>query len=97
MFLLSTDGIIYVNMDSDLENIRKRVVAFCNERGYSLAPEAEKILRDIVRMKETAGDYYCPCRKRRHPDTVCVCKPVRNGLVDVMGSCFCNLIVAQKS
>lgn len=84
-------------MDSDLENIRKRVVVFCNERGYSLSPEAEKILSDIVRMKATAGDYYCPCRKRRHPDNVCVCKPVRNGLVDLMGSCFCNLIVAQKS
>jgi ferredoxin-thioredoxin reductase catalytic subunit len=84
-------------MENDLENLRNRVVSFCNERGYSLAPEAERILRDIIRMKETTGDYYCPCRKRRRPDTVCVCKPVRNGLVDVMGSCFCNLIVAQKS
>lgn len=81
----------------DLENLRNRVVAFCSERGYSLAPEAEKILRDIVHLKETAGDYYCPCRKQQHPDTVCVCKPVRNGLVDVTGTCFCNLIVAQKS
>ncbi len=86
-----------VDMDSDLEDLRNRIVAFCNERGYSLAPEAENILRDIVHMNETAGDYYCPCRKGRHPDNVCVCKPVRNGLVDVMGSCFCNLIVAQKS
>ena len=84
-------------MDNDLENLRKRVVAFCDERGYSLAAEAEKILRDIVRLKETAGDYYCPCRQLRHADTVCVCKPVRNGLVDVMGTCFCNLIVAKES
>ena len=84
-------------MDNELEDLRNRVVTFCNERGYSLAPEAEKILRDIVRMKEITGDYYCPCRKRRRLDTVCVCKPVRNGLVDVMGSCFCNLIVAPKS
>ncbi len=83
-------------MDNDLENLRNRVVTFCNERGYSLAPEAGKILLDIVRMKQTAGDYYCPCRERQHPDTVCVCKPVRNGLVDVMGYCFCNLIVARK-
>jgi ferredoxin-thioredoxin reductase catalytic subunit len=84
-------------MESDLEDIRKQVIAFCDEQGYSLAPEAEKILRDIVRMKETAGDFYCPCRKVRNPDTICVCKPVRNGLVDVMGTCFCNLIVAKKS
>ncbi|MBI4283160.1 MAG: hypothetical protein HY663_01670 [Chloroflexi bacterium] len=83
-------------MNSDLEDIRNRVVAFCNERGYSLAPEAEKILRDIVHMKETTGDFYCPCREIRHADTVCVCRPVRNGLVDVTGTCFCNLIVAKK-
>jgi ferredoxin-thioredoxin reductase catalytic subunit len=83
-------------MDTDLENIRKQVLAFCTERGYSLSPEAERILGDIVRMKETVGEYYCPCRKERNPNTICVCKPVRNGLVDVMGTCFCNLIVAQK-
>jgi ferredoxin-thioredoxin reductase catalytic subunit len=81
-------------MDNDLEYIRNQVVTFCKESGYSLAPEAEKILLDIVQMKHTTGDYYCPCREQRHPDTVCVCKPVRNGLVDVTGSCFCNLIVA---
>ena len=71
-------------METDLEYIRKQVLAFCNQRGYSLAPEAEKILRDIVSMKQVTGNYYCPCRKERNPDTICVCKPVRNGLVDVM-------------
>ncbi len=83
-------------MSSDLEYIRSRVVEFCTERGYILAPEAEKIFIDIVRMKETSGDYFCPCREQRHPDTVCPCKPVRNGLVDVMGTCFCNLIVLNN-
>ena len=83
-------------MDSELENIRNRVITFCNIRGYYLAPEAEKILLDIVRIKQTDGDYYCPCRSHRGPDTVCVCKPVRNGLVDAMGNCFCNLIVSKK-
>jgi ferredoxin-thioredoxin reductase catalytic subunit len=84
-------------MGSELENLRNRVVAFCNTRGYSLAPEEERILLDIVRIKETDGDYYCPCRNRRDPDTVCVCKPVRDGLVDAMGTCFCNLIVSKKA
>ena len=84
-------------MDSELEDLRNRVIAFCDLRGYSLTPEAERILFDIVRIKKTAGDYYCPCRKQRNPDTVCVCKPVRNGLVDVIGTCFCNLIVSKKS
>ncbi|MFZ2037704.1 MAG: ferredoxin-thioredoxin reductase catalytic domain-containing protein [Dehalococcoidales bacterium] len=84
-------------MENELENLRNRVISFCDIRGYALSPEAEKILVDIVRLKETAGDYYCPCRDQRNPDTVCVCKPVRNGLVDVMGTCFCNLIVSKKS
>ena len=84
-------------MDNDLENLRTRVANFCKQRGYSLSPESERILQDIVRMKETTGDFYCPCREVRHKDTVCVCKPVRNGLVDIMGSCFCNLIVSKKS
>lgn len=81
-------------MSNDLDTLRERVNAFCRERGYALSPEAENILRDIVRMKETTGHYYCPCRDVRNDDTICVCKPVRNGLVDVNGVCFCNLIVA---
>ena len=81
-------------MSNDLDNLRKRVTAFCQERGYALSPESEKILKDIVHMKETTDHYYCPCREVRNEDTVCVCKPVRNGLVDVNGVCFCNLIVA---
>jgi ferredoxin-thioredoxin reductase catalytic subunit len=83
-------------MNNDLENLRKKVIAFCKERGYSLSPESEKILQDIIRMKETAGEFYCPCRQKRGPDTICICKPVRNGLVDIMGSCFCNLIVTRE-
>jgi hypothetical protein len=50
-------------MDNELGNLRKRVVAFCHELNYYLATEAGKILRDIVRLKETASDYYCPCRQ----------------------------------
>ena len=83
-------------MSSDLDTLRDRVKAFCQERGYALSPEAENILRDIVQMKETTGHYYCPCREIRNKDTVCVCKPVRNGLVDVTGICFCNLIIASN-
>ncbi len=84
-------------MEEELENLRARVAQFCAEKGYSMAPEAEKILKDIIRMKETTGEFYCPCRKKRSQDTICICKPVRNGLVDIMGACFCNLILAGKS
>jgi len=88
-----------VNMDAvnDLQLLREKVAAFCAEAGYFLSPEADNILRDIVRIKETTGDYYCPCQPQRLPETVCVCQPVRNGLVDVLGSCFCNLILARKA
>jgi ferredoxin-thioredoxin reductase catalytic subunit len=46
--------------DKDIDTLSKRVVAFCNIQGYYLAPEAEKILLDIVHLKKTYGDYYCP-------------------------------------
>lgn len=82
--------------ESDLQLLRDSVVTFCTKAGYFLSPEADSILRDIVHMKEIAGDYYCPCQTQQLPETVCVCQPVRNGLVDIMGVCFCNLILAQK-
>jgi ferredoxin-thioredoxin reductase catalytic subunit len=83
-------------MDKDMKILLERIKAFCKERGYSLSPDAEIILNDMKHIKETAGDCYCPCRKQQSPDTVCICKPVRNGLVDIMGSCFCNLILSRK-
>ena len=84
------------NTDSDLAVLRERVSVFCVKAGYKLSPDAENILRDIVKMKESTGDYYCTCQVGRAAESVCVCQPVRNGLVDVMGACFCNLIVSGK-
>jgi ferredoxin-thioredoxin reductase catalytic subunit len=84
-------------METELEAIRDRVAEFCQERGYDLGPGAEKILADIVRMKETFGEFFCPCREKRTADSICVCKPVRNGLVDMTGSCFCNLIQSRQA
>jgi ferredoxin-thioredoxin reductase catalytic subunit len=84
-------------MNKDLEILRERVTTFCNECGYSLSPEAEVIMGDMVRMKEATGDFYCPCQTQRSRDTVCICTPVRNGLIEVMGTCFCNLIIGKKS
>lgn len=87
--------VIKINIDSDLENLRDRVIVFCNESGYQLSPQADAILRDIINMKQLTGDYYCPCQPQRLPETVCVCQPVRNGLVDMLGACFCNLIMSK--
>lgn len=83
------------NIDSDLEKLRGTVTDFCNEAGYQLSPQADTILRDIINMKQLFGYYYCPCQPQRLPETVCVCQPVRNGLVDILGACFCNLILSN--
>ncbi len=82
------------NLESDLEDLKQRVSGFCRETGYKLSPEADAILRDILNMKQLMGDFYCPCQAQRGPETICVCQPVRNGLVDLMGSCFCQLIIS---
>lgn len=80
----------------DLRELRKTVASFCEQAGYRLSPHADEILGDMVHMKETAGDFYCPCQTQRVPETVCVCQPVRQGLVDVMGACFCGLILTGE-
>ncbi len=64
-------------MDSDLEELRNRVASFCDEAGYVLSPQADSILKDIVKMKQAAGDFYCTCQPQQLPETVCVGKPVR--------------------
>ena len=80
-------------MNADVQTLRERVAAFCQDAGYSLSPQADEILVDIVHMKEMMGDFYCPCQTQRIAENVCVCQPVRQGLVDVMGACFCGLIL----
>jgi ferredoxin-thioredoxin reductase catalytic subunit len=82
--------------EGDLLELKQRVTAFCQEKGYRLAPDAEPILRDMVKLKQLSGDFYCPCQAQRSPETICICQPVRNGLVDLMGYCFCNLILRDK-
>ena len=85
-----------LKIDSDLELLRERVTTFCAQAGYQLSPQAEAILGDMVNMKQLTGDYYCPCQPQRLPETICVCQAVQNGLVEMLGSCFCNLILSNK-
>lgn len=84
------------NTNNDLDELRRRVSAFCDEAGYRLSPRADDILKDIVGMKQRTGDFYCTCQPQQLPETVCVCQPVRNGLVDIMGACFCALIISKN-
>lgn len=91
MFLGIPQGGAPENMPAHEAEIKARLDAFCQERGYVLAPNAGNIVADLVTAKHTQGDYYCPCQSESLPETVCVCEPVRNGLVEVMGTCYCAL------
>ncbi len=62
---------------------------FCKERGYILVNEAQTI-EDFVNMRLRFGKFFCPCQPGNNDDTICVCPPVLNGLVDFEGTCFCN-------
>ena len=76
--------------------LRESVSAFCSSSGYVLSSQADSIFKDIFQMKALTGEFYCPCQTQRVPETICVCQPVRNGLVDIMGACFCGLIVSKS-
>lgn len=90
------NGVAMAVLEEDLNELRERVSAFCENEGYELSPQADAILGDIINMKQLTGDCHCPCQSQQTPETICVCQPVRNGLVDVMGACFCNLIISKK-
>jgi ferredoxin-thioredoxin reductase catalytic subunit len=81
-------------LQEDGRIIYQRVKDFCEDNGYSLSPQADSICRDLAHVKQETGDFYCPCQAERLPETVCVCRAVRQGLVDVMGGCFCGLILS---
>ncbi|MBF8304087.1 MAG: hypothetical protein HW399_462 [Dehalococcoidia bacterium] len=85
-----------IKTDSDIEMLKDRITTFCAQTGYQLSPQADAIINDIVNMKRLTGDYFCPCQPQRLPETVCVCQAVRNGLVNMLGACFCNLILSNN-
>ena len=62
---------------------------FCEERGYVLT-NAEMTIDDFVSMRLQRGKFFCPCQPGNTDETICVCPPVLNGLVDFEGTCFCN-------
>lgn len=62
---------------------------FCEERGYVLT-NADMTIGDFVNMRLKFGKFFCPCQPTNTDDTICVCPPVLNGMVDFEGSCFCN-------
>jgi ferredoxin-thioredoxin reductase catalytic subunit len=82
--------------NQDAAVLRKRVAEFCERSGYRLSTQADSIIFDMTKMKQLDGDFYCPCQVEKTPETVCVCEAVRNGLVGIMGACFCGLILSKE-
>jgi ferredoxin-thioredoxin reductase catalytic subunit len=68
---------------------------FKKERGYELA-NADMTVSDFVSMRLKFGKFFCPCQPSNTDDTVCVCPPVENGMVDFEGACFCNFFVLPE-
>ena len=84
------------NPNQLLELITQRAEAFAIERRYAFSAAKPKILRELVKMHQRFGDFYCPCQAENAEHTVCVCEEVRDGYVDVVGKCHCNLFVARR-
>jgi len=76
--------------------LEARLEQFCRERGYVLSPNKDAIISDMVSMRELDGDFYCPCQPANTADTVCVCLPARQGMVDEEGACFCHLVLKER-
>ena len=69
--------------------MRELADRFCEERGYALT-NGDQTIEDFVGMRMQKGKFFCPCQPSNTDETVCVCPPVLNGLVDFEGTCFCN-------
>ena len=78
------------------QEIASRCQTFASERGYAFSRARDKILRELVKMHREFGDFYCPCQAENAAHTVCVCEEVRDGYVDDVGRCHCNLFVLQR-
>jgi ferredoxin-thioredoxin reductase catalytic subunit len=75
--------------DQYYDEIKELAAKFCEERGYVLT-NADMTIGDFVNMRLKFGKFFCPCQPTNTDDTICVCPPVLNGMVDFEGSCFCN-------
>lgn len=79
-----------------LEEITARAEDFAVQRGYGFSSARAKILRELVKMCQQFGDFYCPCQAENAAHTICVCEEVRDGYVDDVGKCHCNLFVVRR-
>ena len=88
----TADGWIGDRVDKGTENeIRDRIDAFAEIRGYVFNDVKEDIVEGLLGKNKRFGDFYCPCRMEHVPEYQCPCKPTRSGDVDKNGKCHCGL------
>lgn len=61
-----------------------------------LNDDAEMVARIRKGLERTGG--YCPCRIRRIPENICICKEFREQIADpeFEGLCHCRLYYKEK-
>jgi ferredoxin-thioredoxin reductase catalytic subunit len=85
---------VIVSDEELLSEITARANVFAAERGYAFSRVKDRILKELVKMRQLTGEFYCPCVAENSAATICPCEEVRTGAyVEQMGKCHCNLFV----
>ena len=71
--------------------ITSLVDKFANGHGYYFGSNKDHVIETLVTQYNLYGNFYCPCRVEHTKDTVCPCKPTREGEVVKEGKCLCGL------
>ncbi len=69
------------------EEITERIESYARDKGYVFSRAKDKLIRELVRMHQRFGDFYCPCQPENIEETICVCDEVKTGYVDEIGRC----------
>ena len=78
--------------------LREDAEKYAKKTGIKLNPDnkaVEKIIKGLLKKKETKGDIYCPCRipsgeKEKDKEIVCPCV-FHRGEIEIQGHCKCFL------
>jgi hypothetical protein len=76
---MTEEATVQVADDVFLAEITARAEAFAAERGYAFSRVKDRILKELVKMRNLCGEFYCPCVPENTAATVCVCEEVRSG------------------
>ena len=60
---------------------------------YNPDKEVVQLIKDG--LKQTGG--YCPCRRERTPETICMCKEFKEQIADPDFEGFCHCLLYYKS